>query len=357
MTALVVLLLGQRSYSQQPPGREGIDPARMERIIEERLFPMKITLEVVDEEGHSVEGAVARVGVESMVHPRGVNLFEGVTDEKGRFAVEARGTGFQWMAVTKEGYYMSKPDYKWDPLLNSDPAILREKGFRPWNPIIRVELKRISDPIPLYVFPFGCAQSDFGVPPAVATDLGYDLFIGDWVSPFGEGEVADVEMRFLGCYESANKNWGKAWLSFPNPGDGMCPLERLEETASILKFPRKAPVDGYEVTQFHEERIIDSDGGPPNYGILKEEEEQNRKPGAYFIRIRCKRDEAGKVVSCYYGKIVTPITMHSTHPFSNKPALTFGYYLNPTPNDRNLEFDQKHNLMEKCEIPARNIAP
>ena len=54
----------------------------------------------------------------------------------------------------------------------------------------------------------------------------------------------------------------------------------------------------------------------------------------YFFRVRTVLDENGKVKSALYGKIYGDF-MH------------FSYYLNPTPNDRNVEFDPKQNLLKK----------
>jgi hypothetical protein len=53
-------------------------------------------------------------------------------------------------------------------------------------------------------------------------------------------------------------------------------------------------------------------------------------------------DENGNIKSALYGKIYGG--------FEN-----FQYYLNPTPNDRNVEFDPDHNLLNlgRREIPVR----
>ena len=52
----------------------------------------------------------------------------------------------------------------------------------------------------------------------------------------------------------------------------------------------------------------------------------------YYFRVRTKLDENGNVVSARYGKIYGDF-------------MQFSYYFNPTPNDRNVEFDPKQNLM------------
>jgi hypothetical protein len=64
----------------------------------------------------------------------------------------------------------------------------------------------------------------------------------------------------------------------------------------------------------------------------------------YYLRIRSKRDEDGNVILGYYGKI-----------YGEFPEVT--YYLNPTPNDRNVEFDMKNNLLRNLKNEERPRAP
>jgi hypothetical protein len=48
--------------------------------------------------------------------------------------------------------------------------------------------------------------------------------------------------------------------------------------------------------------------------------------------VRTAVDDRGKIVSTHYGKIYGDF-------------MQFTYYLNPTPNDQNIEFDLKQNLL------------
>jgi hypothetical protein len=57
----------------------------------------------------------------------------------------------------------------------------------------------------------------------------------------------------------------------------------------------------------------------------------------YYFRVRTKLDENGNVVSARYGKIYGDF-------------MQFSYYLNPTPNDRNVEFDPKQNLITSLKF-------
>ena len=62
----------------------------------------------------------------------------------------------------------------------------------------------------------------------------------------------------------------------------------------------------------------------------------------YFFRIRTELDEFGKVKSAIYGKIYGDFKLVGKK--NGIKGVSFLYYLNPTPNDRNLEWDMQHNL-------------
>jgi hypothetical protein len=55
-------------------------------------------------------------------------------------------------------------------------------------------------------------------------------------------------------------------------------------------------------------------------------------------------DATGKIISANYGKIYGDF-------------MNFSYYLNPTPNDRNVEFDPKRNLFTKLKTEEQVMAP
>ena len=64
----------------------------------------------------------------------------------------------------------------------------------------------------------------------------------------------------------------------------------------------------------------------------------------YFFRVRTLLDEHGNVKSALYGKIYGDF-------------MQFAYYLNPTPNDRNVEFDPKQNLLHGLKPTEEVTAP
>jgi hypothetical protein len=131
--------------------------------------------------------------------------------------------------------------------------------------------------------------------------------------------------------ESDSQAWHCAYsLTFPNPDDGIQQFCEPHHGGSVFRLPRLAPEGGYETNFFREYRV--------GAGAVRNDEMQ-REDLNYLFRVRTKRDANGKLVSALYGKIEGRIE------YGDK-WFSFFYFLNPTPNDRNLEHDPKRNLFQ-----------
>jgi hypothetical protein len=69
----------------------------------------------------------------------------------------------------------------------------------------------------------------------------------------------------------------------------------------------------------------------------------------YFLRTRVQLDADGDIISANYAKIYDEIR------FDARGLVSFWYYYNPTPNDRNLEFDPARNLFPQS-MKGANVA-
>jgi hypothetical protein len=74
----------------------------------------------------------------------------------------------------------------------------------------------------------------------------------------------------------------------------------------------------------------------------------------YFFRVRTKLDQKGRPISGLYGKIDGDIRLDAIN--SQTCILILKYYLNPTPNDRNLE-SVKRNLFTDLTNEERVTDP
>lgn len=171
--------------------------------------------------------------------------------------------------------------------------------------------------------------------PALDKPVGFDLTAGDWVGPYGNGAHSDI--LFTGHFDKRGDGESDFTLtvSFPNPGDGIQEFTVPDaEKASALRSPHEAPADGYQ------SQWVQTDNRKPGKSI-----ETNRDPNRnYFFRVRTVLDENGNVKSALYGKIYGDF-------------MEFSYYLDPTPNDRNVEFDPSRNLLNGLPFLAQVKAP
>jgi hypothetical protein len=165
--------------------------------------------------------------------------------------------------------------------------------------------------------------------------IGYDLMVGDWVDPYGKGISKDIIFEKEYSDRASNDYYSKVTVSFPKAGDGIQVFAVSDmEDGSGLRSPHEAPLDGY---QSQLTREISAHPGQQS----KSEYEPNR---IYLFRVRTAKDHEGNIVSAHYGKIYGDFMQYS-------------YYLNPTPNDRNIEFDPKQDLIGGLNSLEQVAAP
>lgn len=206
--------------------------------------------------------------------------------------------------------------------------------WEPWGRTNVLVVRRIVNPIPMYARIFN------GTVPTNGRPVGFDMIKGEWVPPYGKGEVADFVFRAE--WKSYGRNQhrvlrfdAKMDLTFSNADDGICEVRipyHAPPRGSVYRMPRLSPESGY-VSRLSWKKYESDDGQAP-----AESPDLN-----YFFRVRTKRDAEGRIVSALYGKIHGPIEF-----WVNDQGASFAmwYYLNPTPNDRNTEFAVGKNLMQ-----------
>ena len=210
--------------------------------------------------------------------------------------------------------------------------------WQPWNPTIELLLRRILNPVPMYV---KVVRMDVTPFPAMDEPLAYDLEKGDWLSPYGNGQTADFIFRVHCDWSGENSPYGEQYynatleLTFSNEDDGIIEFRdsQPEQEGSIFRLPRYAPEAGY-TNRWSAERFTNKDGS--TLATISQRKDLN-----YFFRVRTKRDETGKIISANYGKIRGPLDFGFR---GKRNGLGMTYYFNPNANDRNMEFDPSQNL-------------
>lgn len=208
---------------------------------------------------------------------------------------------------------------------------------------LTVALHRVKAPIPLFVNEVSVSKTKgiFGSENAVR----YDLMKGDWMPPKGAGEVADVEFVRHPTEELGLGTNGAGFVDM-RLRDHMTVKFLGEDCGIVAVNPhldsylkwRTAPECGYEREHICERTTPEDLQVKVNWDGDQ----------CHCFRVRVKKDSNGEIVEAYYGKIYGGIGFFfERDPIRRVSGMDFSYYLNPTPLDRNLEYDQKHNLNPK----------
>ncbi len=290
----------------------------------------------VDEEGRPVSNAVVEIGFNQGYGPGMIHEFEklsATTDTNGLCTLAGKCDGTLGGNVHKSGYYRS--------LLNN--ISITNSTLSHWLPIdkeYKVILRPILNPIPMYA-----KRTNLRIPVS-GDSLGYDLEKGDWLLPYGNGSTADFLFRVQCVWSGEESPYGEKYydatvdLTFSNEDDGIIEFADSQPASegSIFRLPRFAPEVGY-ASHWSLQQFMNAEGS--HY-----QTDSQREPLNYFIRVRTKKDETGKIIAANYGKIRKPLQLVVT---PENTWVSMAYYFNPTPNDRNMEFDPKQNLFTDLE--------
>jgi hypothetical protein len=297
----------------------------------------KITVRVVDEDSRPKAGVDVSVTFEMPKYKPGVwgssdmMTRRGLSNSEGLFSATAKSGNYVGYSAQATGYY---------PSTGKPLEFARSEGGRwqPWDATVELILKKIIRPAPMY------ARRLEAEIPVVDETVGFDLMEGDWITPHGRGKSGDILFRVTKRVASFHNFDAELVVNFPNKGDGIA-LMADTHGGSELRSAHEAPEAGYD----------------PSLSLLQGNSKERGQYGManegknYFFRIRTVLDERRQVVSCLYGKIYGGIEYF---PVSYKGArLRFIYYLNPTVNDRSVEFDPKRNLFLNLKSSEQVTAP
>jgi len=308
----------------------------------------QMTFRVTDDFGNVVTGAPVTVSTFLRWVPGSGfghdvdDSAKGVTDTNGVVVLKLPSkTGNMRYSVLAEGMYFDNMN----KMKVSDAAYYRDMGgtlrftnsvdgkWQPWNLTVDLQIKKVLNPIPMYAR--FLRSGSFPIP-AYNSSLGYDLIKSDWLPPYGKGETVDFIFR-LDCQLGTTRADGiqlfdaVLTLSFTNNGDGIQEVVAPLQAGSVLRLSRFAPEMGY-ASNWVSKTFAHGDG---DYCEYKENQ-------SFYYRVRTRKDEGGLIISALYGKIIGPLFYEVRKLGAN---MQMRYYLNPTPNDRNLEFDPNRNLL------------
>ncbi len=288
---------------------------------------IRVSVTVRDETGAPVPAAYVGVIFDKF---QGSQTLSGRTDAAGTAQVTGRTEFGVSVVVRKDGYYESR----FGPLAPYT-VTNRQQVFA--DQAVTIGLRPIRNPIPMYArFRYETRL------PVVDTPVGFDLMEGAWVAPHGKGRTADMLFRIAGFWKSPNDYNSTLTLTFPNAGDGLVPFEGHPTSRFIS--PYEAPLTGYQPQKVwrRSSRVLPGPRPGPLSPTTERVDEASPRAN-YVFRVRTIRNPDGTIRSALYGKLYgDPEFLGPDDAGKNHIVLT--YYLNPTPNDRNLEFDPQRNL-------------
>ena len=286
----------------------------------------KLTIKVVDEDHNSLSNMPVHVWMSES------NVLDDYTDSNGVFIAKGVCTVKDVpISVVKQGYYPTRMRYSF-PNWQS----VRKNKWQPWNPTVVVVLRKKIKPIPMYAKKVWC------VIPVLDEFVGFDFEKGDWIAPYGKGNVADFNLRIKKRYVDMNNFDSSLDVAITNCIDGLQKTSLKDFNGSGFRLLREAPINDYAITSLY---ISESS---TNYFKPNKDE-------SYYFRIRSETNKYGEVTSALYGKIRSYISFDVRR--DKTGSIGFTYYLNPTPNDRNLEFNPKANLFKNLTSLEEVSAP
>lgn len=301
-----------------------------------RENPWKINLNIVDESGSPVVAAkvwleygTSRNGASSDLSQATGWAITGLTDKYGAFSGGHTDSSHGLrIRIEDDGYYSSALDYP----LYLPSQFDGQQVFANRNPNLTLVIKKIGHPIAMYA---RHAKTEI---PEINVKIGYDLIQADWVAPYGKGKSSDMVFEAQKRWISRKDFDSSVEISFPNKGDGIISVHVPLQQASQMRMGATAPAEGYL------QQVKKNLSHTPANG-WKDDEREGNKDQNYYLRIRTKLDENGNVKSALYGKMHGDFALD---PINSKTVkIFFDYYINPTANSRNVEFDPKQNLFKR----------
>jgi hypothetical protein len=251
------------------------------------------------------------------------------------------------VSVFGNGYYSSYYSFIWNS----------PQGYEGTTRSAEVQavLKPIKNPIPMIAY----AKSGFAIK-ELDEEYQFDFEVGELLPPHGKGIHPDIRVTMKGTRIDNGPDEHEdidfqASIRFSNPLDGFIefavqPKDGAVGSSFISDY--LAPESGY-LPSLERKAVWGKARSLPGYW----EHLNGLERKAYYFRVRTKTDASGKIVSAHYGKIYGPLTLvpvlknQTASKRSIEANLSISeVYFNPTPNDRNVEFDTKRNIISDGNV-------
>ena len=257
------------------------------------LLKPNITLHVLDEEGSPIPNALIKI-IDEVPIGEDRRVW---TDESGTCGIRAVFRTEFGCEVLAPGYWSEGGILFSKKASCADLFTTSEGVCAPTNDYtIRMTRIRMPDN-DLKIVDFqksqkGVAWSDMMCVPVLNQECPFDLEKGDWLPPFGTGDIADMMV----LAEVSEADVPSIRWRFPNPLDGAmawADTRNFPLDYRGLRDPHEAPESGYEQEFiFHGDGIFGFDG-------TRENRWESKKVPVFVFRFRCRSD--GNVLTGFHG--------------------------------------------------------
>lgn len=216
-------------------------------------------------------------------------------------------------SIQKKGYYTAR--FSLPETISRTPHLMTIKLYPKINPISLIQKNyHYSDEV---ILSYNGGED---------SKRAFDCLKADWLPPYGTGERADLLFTLEQC-KIKSKRYACFSVHFMNPNDGFMLIK--DGYASSAMFIREAPQDLHLTQTLSFLKPLDSQGYIQDFP----------KTQYYVFRVRTSLTPSGEIESAYYGKLNNAFDWYYGGKEPDKLGLLFSYFLNPTPNDRNLEYN------------------
>lgn len=270
----------------------------------------KITIRIVDNNSTPIENALIGGGFYN--NGNSGHSFKQLTNKKGEITISDSCTGDLNFGVMKDGYYNTKITY-WFYKHYYD--CVKDGRWMPWNPTVEITIREKKNPVKLMKH-----YNRLRLPLPFSEKAGFDLLAGDLVEPYGKGKSADLSFTFDMQYNVMHYCYSNRLEITCNEGTQIAKMNKHQFSA--FKYCYEPPINGWtssivlEKAASASKTLYETSLGKEEYWVVG----IKRDEGDYFAVVR----------NFNYTKIGKNI---------EEFGVLMSYYINPTPNDRNLEID------------------
>jgi len=281
----------------------------------------RVQIRVVDDEGLPVSNATVNAYFEMVMRPGG-GIVSATTDTNGVAVVEGMTNLEIHYRAEKDGYYMSKDGIEMFSM--SHRYEVKDGRWQPWGMQKEIVLRPVRNPVAIRI-----PVNDWRTAKDMYKWLGFDLLKYDFLPPHGNGEYADIELRFdwngkrFKGYEGIDQH-----IRFPHKYSGAYYVDRSMQ--SDFKDVYRADSNAVYQTEFdfYEHPVYDKKGL-----MTRRDTKELGSSRALVVRSRCKMDDEGNLVSANYF-LLSNLRFACA---DDGACLIYQGVFNPTPNDTNLE--------------------